>query len=198
MVLTICCQTSNVRCTKSKNFNVSRLVLQLSLPNPFKPGVKLKNEDVVEAAMAGAAPTTSEWSTILLPTNVHLISEVWGYYMWFLIIQIHTCAISVFKNNWKYKYIFMFSHKNSPPEGLRSLNQHTLIFSMSVRNCSMASLVLCASCDFCCNDSSLACSRCFNSLISVSLRCAKLSFSCSWASLALVNLLLIFSFSDSC
>ena len=25
---------------KSQNLNVSRLVLQLSLPNPFKPGVK--------------------------------------------------------------------------------------------------------------------------------------------------------------
>ena len=28
--------------TKSQNWNVSRLVLQLSLPNPLKPGVKLR------------------------------------------------------------------------------------------------------------------------------------------------------------
>ena len=34
------CQTSNIGCTKSPNLNVSRLVLQLSLPNPLKPGVK--------------------------------------------------------------------------------------------------------------------------------------------------------------
>ena len=34
------CQTFNTRCTKSQNLNVSRLVLQLSLPNPLKPGVK--------------------------------------------------------------------------------------------------------------------------------------------------------------
>ena len=33
-------QTSNTRCIKSQNSNVSRIVLQLSLPNPLKPGVK--------------------------------------------------------------------------------------------------------------------------------------------------------------
>ena len=31
---------SNIRRTQIPNFNVSRLVLQLSLPNPMKPGVK--------------------------------------------------------------------------------------------------------------------------------------------------------------
>ena len=31
---------SNIRCTKSPNLNVSRLLLQLPLPNPMKPGVK--------------------------------------------------------------------------------------------------------------------------------------------------------------
>ena len=34
------CQTSNISHTKSKNLNVSRLVMQLSLPNPLKPCVK--------------------------------------------------------------------------------------------------------------------------------------------------------------
>ena len=37
------------------------------------------NEDVVGAARTGDAPTTSEWSTILLPIKVWLISEVWWY-----------------------------------------------------------------------------------------------------------------------
>ena len=32
-------QISNIRCTKSSNISVSRLVLQLSLPNPLNPGV---------------------------------------------------------------------------------------------------------------------------------------------------------------
>ena len=32
--------TSNIRCTKSQNLNVSRFVLQLSLPNSLKPSVK--------------------------------------------------------------------------------------------------------------------------------------------------------------
>ena len=35
-------QFSNIRRTQSPNINVSRLVLQLSLPNPLKPGVKLR------------------------------------------------------------------------------------------------------------------------------------------------------------
>ena len=33
-------QTSDIKCTKSQNINVSRPVLQLSFPNPLKPGVK--------------------------------------------------------------------------------------------------------------------------------------------------------------
>ena len=36
------CQTSNIRHTKSQHLNASCLVLQLSLPNPLKPGVKLR------------------------------------------------------------------------------------------------------------------------------------------------------------
>ena len=40
---------------------------------------KVENEDVVGAAPTGDAPSTSEWSTILLPTKVRLILEVWRY-----------------------------------------------------------------------------------------------------------------------
>ena len=69
--------------TKSQHFNISRLVLQLSLPNPLKPGVK-SSEDVVGAAPtgdapAGDAPITSEWSKNLLPTKVRLILEALRY-----------------------------------------------------------------------------------------------------------------------
>ena len=35
-------KVSNIRRTKSQNSNASRLILQLSLPNPLKPGVKLR------------------------------------------------------------------------------------------------------------------------------------------------------------
>ena len=72
-------QTCNRSRTKSQNLNVSRLVLQLSLLNPLKPGVQSENEDVVGAAPPGNAPTTSEWSTILLPVRVRLIIEFWRY-----------------------------------------------------------------------------------------------------------------------
>ena len=54
---------SNIRGTKTSNLNDSHLILQLPLPNPLRPGVKSRNEDVVGAAPTGDAPTTSEWST---------------------------------------------------------------------------------------------------------------------------------------
>ena len=42
---------------------------------------EVENEDVVEAAPTGDAPTTSEWSTIWLPTKVWLILETWWYFI---------------------------------------------------------------------------------------------------------------------
>ena len=47
--------------TKSQLLNVSRLVLQFSLPNPLESVVKSSNEDVIGAALTGDAPTTSEF-----------------------------------------------------------------------------------------------------------------------------------------
>ena len=40
---------------------------------------QVENEDVDGAALTGDAPTTSEWSTILLPSMVRLILETWRY-----------------------------------------------------------------------------------------------------------------------
>ena len=42
---------------------------------------QVDNEDVVGAAPTGDAPTTSEWSTILLPTMVWLILQILRYIM---------------------------------------------------------------------------------------------------------------------
>ena len=39
----------------------------------------LSDQHAVGAAPTGDAPTTSEWSTIILPTEVWLILEVWRY-----------------------------------------------------------------------------------------------------------------------
>ena len=39
---------SNISCTKSKNLNDSHLVLQSSLPNPLKPGVKSRMKMYLE------------------------------------------------------------------------------------------------------------------------------------------------------
>ena len=67
----IYCKTSGISHTKSQNLNVSCILLQLSS----------ENEDVVGAAPTGDAPTTSELSTILLPTKVRLILEFYGTYI---------------------------------------------------------------------------------------------------------------------
>ena len=69
-----CHQTSNISPTKSQNLNVSRIVLQLPLPNSLKSS---------EWNIVGAdGPTTSERSTISLPTKVRLILKVWWYTVW--------------------------------------------------------------------------------------------------------------------
>ena len=53
---------------------------------------QVENEDVVGAAPTGDAPTTSEWSTILLPTKVHLILEILRYIpMFYVDVIINSC-----------------------------------------------------------------------------------------------------------
>ena len=75
---------------KLTEFTVKSLI-QVT-PNPklkyfsFRPAVVfaqsieaicwVENEDAVGAALTGDAPTTSEWSIILLPTKVWLILEI--------------------------------------------------------------------------------------------------------------------------
>ena len=81
-----------IRHTKFQNLNVSHVlqlslvvlqlslvVLQLSLHNLLKPYVRWSMKMYVGAALTGDAPTTSEWSTILLPVEVHLVLEIWLY-----------------------------------------------------------------------------------------------------------------------
>ena len=60
---------------------------------------QVKNEDVVGAVPKGNAPTTSEWSTILLPTKVQLILEVWRQSpnQWTIHLSIHQMGNRVIK-----------------------------------------------------------------------------------------------------
>ena len=62
---------------------VKSLILDAHAPNPklvfaqcIEARYNVANEDVVGAAPTGDASTTSEWSTILLPTRVPLMLEV--------------------------------------------------------------------------------------------------------------------------
>ena len=59
------------------------------------------NEDIVEVPM-GDAPTTSEWSTILLPSRVRLMLEVLWYisYIWYV-----TCAVNSMPIDWRFLLI---------------------------------------------------------------------------------------------
>ena len=61
------CLFSNTRRTQSQNINVSRIVLQLFLPNPLKPSVKLRVKMKLEQRRQ-AMLQLHEWATILLLT----------------------------------------------------------------------------------------------------------------------------------
>ena len=61
---------------KHKRFS-SRLAVVFA--KSIEATCSVENEDVVGAAPTGDAPTTSEWSTKLLPAKVHLILETLRY-----------------------------------------------------------------------------------------------------------------------
>ena len=58
-----------------QNLNLSHLAVIFD--QSIEARCQVKNEDVVGAAPKVDAPTTSEWSTILLPAKVLLILEGW-------------------------------------------------------------------------------------------------------------------------
>ena len=70
-------RTSNIRHNKSFKCFSFRLAVCLC---PHHWSQVLSNEDVVGAAPTSDAPNTSEWSKILLPTDICLILEFWWYY----------------------------------------------------------------------------------------------------------------------
>ena len=55
--------------------------LALVAVHDIKARCQVENEDVLEAAPTDDAPTTSEWSTILLPINVRRMLKIW----WFIL-----------------------------------------------------------------------------------------------------------------
>ena len=69
---------SNIRRTKSPNLNASRLVLQFSLPNPMKPGVKSRMKMQLEQRRQAMLQLhLCDRQYYLLPTKVRLILETW-------------------------------------------------------------------------------------------------------------------------
>ena len=65
-------QVSNTRCTKSCS-----CLCAIYWNLVIEGWCQMKHEDVVGAAPIGDAPTTSDWSTILLPTKGRLILVIW-------------------------------------------------------------------------------------------------------------------------
>ena len=49
---------------------------------------EVENEDVIGAASTDDAPTTSEWSTILLHTKLRVVLEGWRYVLLFFVLQV--------------------------------------------------------------------------------------------------------------
>ena len=96
-------QTSNISCTETQNFNVSHLVLQLSLPNLLEPRLR------------GDAPTTSEW-TSLLPIKLPLILEVWGK-----VAKDHKGYLHkrYFREKWPWWWDYIVSNKTVWPATIR-------------------------------------------------------------------------------
>ena len=67
----------------------------------------VENEDVVGTAPTGDVPTTSEWSTILLPTEVRLILETLRY----MVFSLGFCSlISYFPAKSGYCGIWCYNH----------------------------------------------------------------------------------------
>ena len=73
-------QVSNIRRSKSKNLKRFSSRLAVVCAQSIEARCWVENEDVVGAVPTGDAPTTSEWSTILLPIKARLILEVLWYF----------------------------------------------------------------------------------------------------------------------
>ena len=72
-------QISNIRRTEYPTLKRLSYCLAAFFVEYPEARCQVENEDVVGAAPTGDAPTTSEWSTIVLPTKVRLILEVLWY-----------------------------------------------------------------------------------------------------------------------
>ena len=68
------CQISNISRTKSQHFKNSYCLAAFFAESLVQ--CQVDHSDVVGAAPTGDAPTTIEWSTMLMPTKVPLILEV--------------------------------------------------------------------------------------------------------------------------
>ena len=94
-------QTSNIRCTKSQNLNVSCLVMQLSLCNLLKPGVKSRccwnsaNRQCSNYIWVQIAKYMSAQKTFLT-----------FFFKWYgLVPHFHICAFSKLKHTWFLRHI---------------------------------------------------------------------------------------------
>ena len=70
----------------------------------------VRNEDVVGAAPTGNAPTTSEWSTILLPPKVPLLLFIcWTYLRSVPNVFLSNSVIDIWSDNNSYQWLFIIA-----------------------------------------------------------------------------------------
>ena len=72
---------------QTPNLKYSSSRLAVAFVQSIEARCWVETEDVVGAAPTGDAPTTSEWSTILLTTKVRLILEILRYISYFIKIR---------------------------------------------------------------------------------------------------------------
>ena len=138
-------QVSNIRRTKSQHLKERfSYCLTAVFAESLEAMCQVENGDVVGAAPTGDAPTTSEWSTVLLPIKMRLILEILRYIVLMGHLKLHLlssqhdgCACSGahddvikwkhFPRNWPFVRGIHRSPVNSPHKGQW---RGTLMFSL--------------------------------------------------------------------
>ena len=74
-------QISNISRSKSQNLNTKCFLSSLAIvfTQSIEARCQVGNEGLVGAAPTGDAPATSEWSTLILTSELPLILEFWRY-----------------------------------------------------------------------------------------------------------------------
>ena len=135
-------QVSNIRRTIPQHSRFS-YCLAAFFAESLEARCQVENEHVVGAALTGDAPTSSEWSTILLPTKVWLILEVLRY----IRETRESCPSYYHMMSWLPKIIWWLLHFKKQTDS--QTHQKLIIIWFLWRSCSLTCSCWC--CGFTCS-----------------------------------------------